>query len=394
VGGGKEFHKRASNPFQSNKDEAAITKPHNPARRGTGDAVPHLNHPNASGPMPVVLVPAYKPEPLMVGFVRRLRDAGFPVLLVDDGGGDAYRALFDEARSLGATVARHAVNLGKGRALKTGINEILQRYPGLDVVTADADGQHTVKDILAVADKMAKCPDALVMGVRSFHGKVPRKSLIGNTITRWVYKLVSGVHCSDTQTGLRGLPASSLNAMLTIPGERYEYEMNVLLWVRRLGIHLREVPIQTVYINDNKGSHFNPLRDAMRIYGVIFKYIASSLVCTGLDYALYALLLHLSGSLAALSYVGARTLSSLANFLINKNVVFGARGGKYAAVRYYALVIAQMCLGALLVKVLYAHLTFNPFFAKIPVDMALFFLGYWVQKTFVFPNAAPQSAST
>ena len=182
------------------------------------------------------------------------------MLLVDDGGQQAFVHIFDECRALGAEVAVHAVNQGKGRALKTGLNAALNLWPDLSgVVTADADGQHTLRDILRLIEAMREHPNALVLGSREFTGDVPFKSRWGNRITRFVYALASGVHVSDTQTGLRGLPACAIPAMITIDGERYEYEMNVLLKLRDMKLGVFEVPIVTIYIDDNSGSHFNPV---------------------------------------------------------------------------------------------------------------------------------------
>ena len=186
----------------------------------------------------VVLIPAYKPDERLIDLTRELiMDNGLDVLLVDDGGQEAFAHIFEECRKLGAEVAVHAVNMGKGRALKTGINAAMLKWPDMaGIVTADADGQHTPKDILRLIDALHEHPDKLVLGSRAFTGNVPLKSLWGNRITRWVYALASGVKVGDTQTGLRALPASSLPAMARIDGERYEYEMNVLLKLRDMGL--------------------------------------------------------------------------------------------------------------------------------------------------------------
>ena len=240
----------------------------------------------------VVLIPAYKPDERLVQLTRELKEEKLDVLLVDDGGQQAFAHIFDECRALGAEVAVHAVNQGKGRALKTGLNAALNLWPDLSgVVTADADGQHTLRDILRLIEAMREHPNALVLGSREFTGDVPFKSRWGNRITRFVYALASGVHVSDTQTGLRGLPACAIPAMITIDGERYEYEMNVLLKLRDMKLGVFEVPIETIYIDDNSGSHFNPVRDAIRIYAVIFKYLFSSVTSFAVDYLLYWLCL-------------------------------------------------------------------------------------------------------
>ena len=334
----------------------------------------------------VVLIPAYKPDERLIDLTRELIvDNGLDVLLVDDGGQEAFAHIFEACRALGAEVAVHAVNMGKGRALKTGINAAMLKWPDMaGIVTADADGQHTPKDILRLIDALHEHPDKLVLGSRAFTGNVPLKSLWGNKITRFVYALASGVKVGDTQTGLRALPASSLPAMARIDGERYEYEMNVLLKLRDMGLGVFEVPIETIYINDNAGSHFNPVRDAIKIYMVIFKYLFSSIASFVIDYALYWLCLGVIGLAPLLSYALARLVSSQVNYNLNKHTVFGGRGGKTSMIKYYVLCVVQGLLGAGLVQVLPSVIPLSAAVIKIPVDLVLFILSYFIQRDYVF----------
>ena len=333
----------------------------------------------------LVLIPAYKPDDRMVALCSELRGAGLSVLVVDDGSGPAFRVFFDQAQALGCHVERHAVNLGKGRALKTGINAAMNGCPNLSaLITADADGQHTCTDILRIAQAMQEHPDALVMGSRAFTGDVPFKSRAGNAITRHVYRFVTGIRCHDTQTGLRGIPASRLGDMLPLPGERYEYEMTMLLKLRDLQMPLIEVPIETIYIDDNKGSHFHPLRDAARIYSVILRFFLSSLISFAVDYLLYLLFISVLHLQPWIAYALARAVSSLFNYTINRLAVFGGRGGNLSIVRYYALAITQLAVGAGLVEFFHSVLGFGAGWIKIPVDMILFLVSYVLQRDFVF----------
>ncbi len=332
-----------------------------------------------------ILVPAYKPDSRMYDLARSLRRHEYSVLLVDDGSGPAFASLFDEALSLGCRVERHATNLGKGRALKTGINAILNAAPGLTgVITADADGQHTCADILRIADVMRQNPDCLVTGARVFDQKTPKKSRWGNRITRGVYRFVTGVRCSDTQTGLRGLPARALSEMMKLPGERYEYEMNVLLKLRLLKLALVEVPIETIYVDNNRGSHFHPLRDSFRVYAVILRYLLSSIVSFFVDYSLYLLLLHAFSLPPWLCYATARVVSSTVNYTINRAAVFGKKADRISLLRYYALAAALLVVGSTLVDVLSGLLGGGAGWIKIPVDTLLFLLSYIVQRDYVF----------
>ena len=332
----------------------------------------------------IVLIPAYKPDDRLTELVKELRDKNLDVLLVDDGGGQTFKKIFDDCRALGAEVAVHAVNQGKGRALKTGINAALLLFPDLTgIVTADADGQHTPKDILRLIEAMDQHENTLVLGSREFTGNVPFKSLWGNRITRAVYALASGVKVGDTQTGLRGLPRCALEEMIRIDGERYEYEMNVLLKIRDMHLKVFEVPIETIYINDNAGSHFNPVRDAIRIYMVIFKYLFSAIASFVIDYALYWLCLGF-GLAGWLSYALARLVSSQVNYHLNKHTVFSGRGGKNSMVKYYALALVQGAIGAGLVQVLPNFIPLPAAVIKIPVDLVLFAFSYIIQRDYVF----------
>ena len=332
----------------------------------------------------IVLIPAYKPDARLIELVRELRDRQLDVMLVDDGGQEAFAPVFAQCRELGAEVAVHTVNLGKGRALKTGINAALLRWPELRaIVTADADGQHTPKDILRLIDAVDEHPDTLVLGSRKFTGDVPFKSRWGNRITRTVYGLASGVRIYDTQTGLRALPRCALDEMLRIDGERYEYEMNVLLKLRDMKLGVFEVPIETIYINDNAGSHFNPVRDAFRIYLVIFKYLFSSITSFAVDYALYWLCLFF-GLSGFVSYALARLVSSQVNYHLNKHTVFSGRGGRHSMIKYYVLAVVQGAIGAGLVQLLPTVLPISAGIVKIPVDLVLFALSYIIQRDYVF----------
>lgn len=348
--------------------------------------------------MVVVLIPSYKPDEGLITLLEQLtaqkRYEG--VVVVDDGGGAEYSDYFDRAaRMEGVFVTRHAVNLGKGRALKTGINEIMRRYPGAHVVTADADGQHTPQDIARVADALeAGDGSTIVLGKRVFGKGTPVRSLLGNTITRWVFALSTGKKVYDTQTGLRGLPANLLPEMMSIPGERYEYEMNMLLQAPRDGAQFEEIEIETVYINNNAGSHFNPVRDALRVFSRVLSFAASSMICFAVDYAGYAVLLELFDLRPEIAYLGARLISSVLNFAINRNVVFGARKGSLwkQIVGYYALAALVMVLGSLGVDWGTRVLHINEYLIKVIVDVLLSVLSFLGQRLVVFRPAKAKQA--
>ncbi len=227
-----------------------------------------------------VLIPAWLPEPILTSLVMQLAAQGFgAVILVDDGSGNCFAALFDRLAALPRIhLLRHAVNRGKGRALKTGFNYCLTELPHLDgVVTADADGQHKPEDILRVALAMQTSGDRAVLGSRAFAHAMPWRNRLGNTLTRSVFGWLSGTWLHDTQTGLRALPRALLPELLALKGERYEYEMTVLAHLCRTGNAPLEVPIETVYLPGNKSSHFHPVLDSVRICLVLARLFTMSL---------------------------------------------------------------------------------------------------------------------
>jgi glycosyltransferase involved in cell wall biosynthesis len=254
------------------------------------------------------LIPAYQPGPVLIEAVKTLAASGFTaIVLIDDGSGPDYRWIFDRVAPLERVrVIRHAVNLGKGAALKTGINYVLVEYPEVaGIVTADADGQHDPADVSSVARRFAANPAALVLGTREFAGQSPLRSRLGNTITRGTMRLVVGQRLSDTQTGLRAIPRGLLERMLSVPASGYEFELEMLIAAKHLGVQVIEQPIRTIYEPGNPTSHFQPLRDSMRIYFVLLRFGFISLVTSGVDNLGFYIFFHASGIVAA-SLVCAR----------------------------------------------------------------------------------------
>lgn len=224
-----------------------------------------------------VLIPALNPCSRMLGVIDELlqRDAAVEIMVVNDGSARECEPLFHEAAArLRVDLLHHAQNLGKGAALRTGIQRFLQRADADDVlITADADGQHLPADILAVAAVALKNPSSLVLGTRAFSGDVPLRSRFGNDLTRLVFRLFTGQRLTDTQTGLRAIPRDLLEKLLAVKTNRYAFELEMLLIASRARILLITEAIQTVYLQDNSSSHFRPLVDSARIYWVFVRYL-------------------------------------------------------------------------------------------------------------------------
>lgn len=331
-----------------------------------------------------ILIPAYKPDEKLLVLLDELTADKLSVYLVDDGSGAEYDEIFEKAERPGVTVFRYPVNRGKGGALKAGIaNIIASNGAPLGIVTADADGQHKPADIANIIDVMREHPDTLILGVRRFVGNVPLRSRFGNTVTRLVYALATGHMLADTQTGLRGLPPCLYKELAALEGDRYEYEMNMLLRIDTWGAKYVEVPIDTVYIDGNASSHFNTLKDSFRIYKQIAAYCASSLISTAVDYGLYlGVPLILPSFGYAERYIIARVISSVVNYEMNRHFVFKA-GTRASALKYAILAFVVMVIGTLGVEG-FERLGLGGLSSKIFVDVPLFIVNYIFQKKLVF----------
>ena len=342
-----------------------------------------------------VVLPSLDPDEKFLAVVDGLTSAGFEdILIVNDGSSPERLHYFERAAENAAvTVLTHERNRGKGRALKTAFEYILQNRPGSrGAVTIDGDGQHLTADILACAVAMLEQEDKVILGCRDFDApNVPPKSRSGNKFTRRLLLLGCGLRLSDTQTGLRAIPQQFLAPFCGIRGERFEYETNMLLEMKRRGIGFSEVPIQTVYDGKNEGTHFRPIVDSLKILRLILVFMASSLSSCGLDLGVFYLALRLlpHGKLTILAATAiARAVSSFYNFNMNKKLVF-ASGGSYrrTLLRYYCLCLPQMLVSALLVTLLGRLAAGSALLAtalKFCVDTVLFCASFVIQREWVF----------
>src|ERR1017187_1398090 len=280
---------------------------------------------------PVFLIPAYKPSAGLVDLVRDLSGRGMAsILLVDDGSGPEFRAIFEEAAQFpGVEVLRHAINLGKGAALKTGINHALCVFPGLiGIVTADADGQHHPEDIERVAASLREHPDALV----------PLRSRFGNILTRRLMQTLIGSKLQDTQTGLRGIPAGLAARLLRVEARGYEFELEMLIVAHQSGVAVVEVPIRTIYEPGNKSSHFNPLTDSMKIYFVLLRFSSVSLMAAVLDNLIFSLVWRRTGHILGAQVV-ARLGAVVFSYSMVRARVFASREAHRVLLPKYLLLV-------------------------------------------------------
>ena len=339
----------------------------------------------------VILIPSLNPDNRLINLVEELIANGFKnIIIVNDGSSVEYNKYFDKLKEK-TTILYHAVNLGKGRALKTGFNEYLRKYSKkCGIVTVDSDGQHKIEDIKKVSKRLVEEKDKLILGSRNFDlSNVPFKSKFGNKITRIIFGFLTGLKVSDTQTGLRGIPTKYISKLMNVSGERFEFEMNMLMEAKENNIDIMEETIETVYIEENKSSHFNPLKDSLKIYAIFVKYILSSIISFVVDIVIYKIVFdllinNLANYTIIISTIIARIISSLVNYRINKNTVFKTSNNK-SIIKYYILCFIQMIVSAILVEIIYNLFNRNyEVLIKLVIDSIIFLINFKVQKEWVF----------
>ena len=345
-----------------------------------------------------IVLPSLDPDKKFKAVVDGLVEKGFEhIVIVDDGSDSEHAVWFDQVEAYPQTsVIHHGVNRGKGRALKTAFEYVMEKLPELQgVITIDGDGQHLADDIIACGQRMLEQEDKVVLGCRDFNKPgIPPRSVAGNKTTARLFRLCYGIVLSDTQTGLRAIPARYLPAFCKIDGERFEYETNMLLNMKRMGIAFYEQPIETVYDPEDYSSHYDAVKDSWRIFKVMIKFMLSSLSSTVIDLGVFYLVMRFFAAFAGayaelLATAVARAVSSFFNFSANNAVVFENKGHyKRALLRYYCLCIPQMLVSAGLVTLINGLLANSlPIIAtliKFAVDMVLFFISYHIQREWVF----------
>jgi putative flippase GtrA len=337
-------------------------------------------------PSVVFLFPSYQPTTKFCELLEEFREMDpAPIVVVDDGGGPSYRELFARvSRVPGTTVLTNAINLGKGAALKHGMNHILVNHPDcVGAVTADADGQHTVDDILKVANALQTRPAEVVFGCRDFNRNVPFRSKIGNVVSRHVYRFLVGLNLSDTQTGLRGVPRRLMELSLGIRSNRYEFETEQIIVAKTAGIRFTEVPIRTVYIDDNSGSHFNPVLDSFRIYFVLLRYALSSIATALADFIVFYILT--ANGMALLSAnMSARAVALWLQFVLLKKYVFKSKAGVSIFAAYVAYVFFSGYLSAAMQAQLAGHFVDSPLLAKVVVELVIWIFNFMFLRDIIF----------
>jgi len=340
----------------------------------------------------VILIPAYKPnsalEQLTLDLTNILPDT--PIIIVNDGSPSNFDDIFNYCNNFSNVhIIKNAVNIGKGAALKNGINYILNEFQNVEmVITADADGQHHPKDIFKIAETCKKNPNSFILGYRKFDDKTPFRSRIGNTFSKFFYSFLLGIRLNDTQTGLRALPFELLKETLLIKSNRYELETEQLILSKKLKLKIVQVPIQTIYIDDNKSSHFNPLFDSIRIYFALIRYSISSLTVAFIDFSIFVISVPLIQNIITCNIL-SRLISLFIQYFLLRNFVFKQQK-KVDYIQFLLFFIYCITMGYLsgvIQCALVESYSLNIILTKILVETILFFFNFLFLRDILFSNS-------
>lgn len=316
----------------------------------------------------IALVPAYEPDNNLPRVVKELQENNFDVVVVNDGSSLDYKEFFDACNTKKIS---YPTNRGKGYALKKGYEYIKENYNNYIVVTIDSDGQHKVEDAKNLCEYVKNNMDTLVIGKRLRKDNVPLRSMIGNTITKFVFNLATGLDIYDTQSGLRAFSNKLIDYMLEIEGERFEYEMNVLLNLNQKNIKHKEIEIQTIYIDNNKKSHFKTISDSFKIYGKIAEFKVKPLVSFFMDLVIFAALIIATNKIITSNLI-SKTISLALYYIINIKEIFKEKPKLKNILFQLLTIIIYIIVSTFLIIILSKII--NKYTSKVIIELLLFII--------------------
>ena len=331
----------------------------------------------------VALIPAYKPSFELINITNSLLQNNISVVIVNDGSEKEFDYIFSQLDKK-AVILKNAINLGKGAALKHGINYILNHYKNAEsIITLDCDGQHKIQDILNLIENFNQNID-FAIGVRKFDNKVPLRSNIGNKATKAIFKIMFGKKILDTQSGLRIFNLDFAKLVLKIPYNGYEFEMQMLILACNQNKRILQVPIETIYIDNNASSHFNPIFDSLSIYFVLFRHTGNSIITALIDYIVFVIAFSLGGSLLSCMIAG-RIVAGSFNFFVGKMLVFKTKANlTFEITSYILLTIILMLLSMQAISILSHYSGISEVIIKPFCEGAIFAISFLVQRFFIF----------
>lgn len=215
----------------------------------------------------VVLIAAYNEAGRIRETVSRVRQKGYPVIVVDDGSSDGTAAA---VRGMdGTEVLVSGQNEGKGASLRKGMARFLERQEAV-LLLMDADGQHDPEDIGAFVDLLGSGQADLVVGNRMHHPQdMPWIRRVTNRLMSGLLSFLTRLGIPDTQCGFRAVRREALSLM-NLQTSRFEIESEILLEAGRLGLKVQSVPIRSVY--ENHASRISPVKDTVRFISFLVRY--------------------------------------------------------------------------------------------------------------------------
>ncbi len=335
-----------------------------------------------------VLIPTFNPSNSLLELINQLLSLGeTQIILVDDGSDALHKAVLNKIENQHKiTILHHDHNMGKGAALKDGMKYAYENFPDIvGVVTADGDGQHTPADIIAIGKTLEKEKNKLIIGTRCFDRKVPLRSRIGNLLTRNIFKAVVGLKVNDTQSGLRGIPRDFIPRLLEIKSVGYEFELDMLLTSKYSGKQIVEQKIETIYIENNKDSHFNPIIDSLKIYFELFRSSLISLATSIIDNIVFFIALYFLGMGILSSQIIARVIAVFFNYPMAKKYVFISEGNNLLMfMKFILLVIISGAVSYGIIRMLVFYLDSNAMIAKISAEVIIYFVNFCIQRDYIF----------
>lgn len=352
--------------------------------------------------MDIAIIPAYNPDIKLIELIDDLSAKKLEkIIVINDGSDIQSLKIFEDIRDR-VIVLTHDINKGKGAAIKTALKYIANLTEVQGIVVLDADGQHRPEDAVRLLNQLHTGNSDFVLGVRNFTGKIPLRSLFGNTVTKYVFRLCSGKWISDTQTGLRAFSKSMVSKLIQVQGDRYEYEMNVLLTCAKDRVRITEVPIATIYLDDsNSCSHFRTIRDSARIYGNLLLFSGASFLSFLVDYLIFFPLVWVFGTAGLVSgtalicgNIAARFVSAAFNYYLNSTFVFKDKENRKNSISGYAILACGiLTLNTVILYSLHHILGINEAIAKLVTELLLFIISFTVQKFIIFNKIANKAGA-
>lgn len=340
----------------------------------------------------LIIIPAYNPPiKLFEALLTKLEGAFKHVLIVNDGSDESFNDFFKKLEKK-YHVLKHEYNLGKGEAIKTAYKFAYDNYKDvLAYVVIDCDNQHDIEDMINCCKAAIERPDSLVIGVRDFSlDTVPFKSKAGNKITRLMFKWLFNKDITDTQTGLRAISPTIVNKLLAVSGSRYNYELKCLITCCEENIPIVEVPIKTIYIENNKESRFNPVKDSFIIYKEFINYYLRLFIPYLISLLVFLIVFYFMNSnndLKALIIVNiiAGIINIVTNIIMNYRNIYKHNNLGNNLV-YILKKILKIFIAGFIIYICYNLLNINLLLSKVLVDIILTIIIFLIFRNVGFKN--------